>query len=302
MPKQAAYMLMWSPQAHTYGLYTPNSHDPLPITSESPVWFTWLDEISSFSFHSREGHICTVRKERVQRGNAYWYAYRRQHSKMVKRYLGRSVDLTIDRLEEIAAMVDIVGAGTSPKGIERSTSEPRNARAISQVPAFLYEKEQVSLDATPNTSLSMPHDLLETKLKAPHLRTNLVHRSHLTKRLQQGMESALMLVSAPAEFGKTTLLAQWLAESGTPVSWLSLEPEDNDPVRFLSYLIAALQKIHPQLGTLARALLEAPQNVPGERVLALLANDILYYAWIRWKCAEQHLSRLVAIHSASRRE
>jgi LuxR family maltose regulon positive regulatory protein len=57
------------------------------------------------------------------------------------------------------------------------------------------------------------------------------------------MERALTLVSAPAGFGKTTLLAQWIAESGLPAAWLSLEAEDNDPTRFLSYLIAALQTL-----------------------------------------------------------
>jgi ATP/maltotriose-dependent transcriptional regulator MalT len=76
-----------------------------------------------------------------------------------------------------------------------------------------------------------------------------VPRAHLTERLQQGAERALTLVSAPAGFGKTTLLAQWLMESGMPVAWLSLEADDNDPTRFLSYLIAALHT-HEALATL----------------------------------------------------
>jgi LuxR family maltose regulon positive regulatory protein len=89
------------------------------------------------------------------------------------------------------------------------------------------------------------------------------------------MECALTLVSAPAGFGKTTLLAQWLAESGTPVAWLSLEPEDNDPVRFLTYLIAALQTRNPQLGVNILGLLEASQSTPMESALIVLSNDII---------------------------
>jgi LuxR family transcriptional regulator, maltose regulon positive regulatory protein len=117
--------------------------------------------------------------------------------------------------------------------------------------------------------------LLYTKLHVPRPRAHLVSRSHLVKRLQQGMDYPLTLVSAPAGFGKTTLLAQWLAESDTPVAWLSLEPEDNDPVRFLTYLIAALQTVDAQVGTTVLDLLRTPQPPPPETVVALLTNDLL---------------------------
>src|SRR6266516_235083 len=96
------------------------------------------------------------------------------------------------------------------------------------------------------------HDLLlATKLHVPRPRAQLVPRSHLVERLQQGVAGPLTLVSAPAGYGKTTLLAQWRAATHTPVAWLSLEPEDNEPVRFLTYLIAALQTLDPHLGTRA---------------------------------------------------
>src|SRR5436309_3483072 len=77
-----------------------------------------------------------------------------------------------------------------------------------------------------------------------------------------------------AFFGKTTLLAQWIAEAGMPVAWLSLEPEDNDPTRFLSYLIAALQTLDSQLGATALVMLNIPQPAPPEIVLAALTNDL----------------------------
>jgi LuxR family maltose regulon positive regulatory protein len=96
----------------------------------------------------------------------------------------------------------------------------------------------------------------------------------LIERLQQGMEGSLLLVSAPAGFGKTTLLAQWLALSGLRAAWLSLEPEDNDPVRFLSSVIAALQTLDPSLGRTALLLLQASASIPLETVLALLTHDL----------------------------
>jgi LuxR family maltose regulon positive regulatory protein len=86
---------------------------------------------------------------------------------------------------------------------------------------------------------------------------------------------ALTLVSAPAGFGKTTLLAQWVTESRTPVAWLSLEPEDNEPTRFLTYLIAALQTLDPHLGASALALLAPPQPAELETVLSVLTNDLI---------------------------
>lgn len=116
--------------------------------------------------------------------------------------------------------------------------------------------------------------LLITKLQTPRLRKRLVSRSHLMQRLQQGMEQPITLVSAPAGFGKTTLLAQWLTQSGRPTVWLSLEDEDNEPNRFLSYLITALQTFDKHLGTKALSLLRSPQPPPLEVVLVLLINDL----------------------------
>jgi LuxR family transcriptional regulator, maltose regulon positive regulatory protein len=92
------------------------------------------------------------------------------------------------------------------------------------------------------------------------------------------MEAPLTLICAPAGFGKTTLLCQWLSESGSDAAWLSLEPEDNEPMRFLSSVIAALQTLDPHLGSSALALLQtippAPPPPP-EAVLAQLAAKLL---------------------------
>ena len=84
----------------------------------------------------------------------------------------------------------------------------------------------------------------------------------------------LTLISAPAGFGKTTLLSDWIHRSEMPVAWFSLDEGDNDPVRFLSYFIAALQTIDANIGKPALSALQSPQAPPMESVLATLINDI----------------------------
>ncbi|MCH8911722.1 MAG: helix-turn-helix transcriptional regulator [Chloroflexi bacterium] len=119
--------------------------------------------------------------------------------------------------------------------------------------------------------------LLETKFYIPRWRPGLVSRPRLIERLDQGTERKLTLVSAPAGFGKTTLLAEWLAAteaSERSAAWVSLDQSDNDPALFWAYFIAALQKVQSGVGEGARALLHAPQPPPIESVLTTLINEI----------------------------
>jgi LuxR family maltose regulon positive regulatory protein len=122
----------------------------------------------------------------------------------------------------------------------------------------------------------MAGPLLETKLHVPRWRRNLVARRSLSERLSRGTESALTLVSAPAGFGKTTLLAEWLtvaAADGRSVAWLSLDQRDNDPALFWTYLVAALNTGAPGGGAGALSLLQPPQP-PNEAGLVALLNDL----------------------------
>lgn len=118
--------------------------------------------------------------------------------------------------------------------------------------------------------------LLTTKLYIPPARPNLAPRPRLIKRLDEGLRPGhrLTLVSAPAGFGKTTLLSAWIHEKKLPVAWISLDEGDNDPARFLSYLIAALQTIQADVGQVARTMLQSPQPPPMESVLTMLINEI----------------------------
>ena len=122
----------------------------------------------------------------------------------------------------------------------------------------------------------MAGPLLETKLHVPRRRRGLVARPRLSERLSRGAESALTLVSAPAGFGKTTLLAEWLAAppaDGRSAAWLALDQRDNDPALFWAYLVAALKTAAHGVGASALSLLQSPQP-PIEAVLATLLNDL----------------------------
>lgn len=116
--------------------------------------------------------------------------------------------------------------------------------------------------------------LLATKLYVPRARSKRVSRPHLIARLNDAAERSLTLLSAPAGFGKTTLLSEWIAHSGRRVAWLSLDASDNDPVSFWSYVIAALQTLKIHLGEDALAALHSPQPPLLKSILTLLLNDI----------------------------
>ncbi|MCL4393373.1 MAG: hypothetical protein M1482_00890 [Chloroflexi bacterium] len=124
----------------------------------------------------------------------------------------------------------------------------------------------------------MKPGLLETKLFLPSPPPKRVERSRLVARLNEGLAAgrALTLISAPAGFGKTTCASEWVHLLDRPVSWLSLEPADDDPGRFFHYFVAALQRADPSLGLEAEEVLSAPagQRPPLESLATILLNDI----------------------------
>lgn len=116
--------------------------------------------------------------------------------------------------------------------------------------------------------------LLATKLYIPPLRTSVVLRPQLTERLHAGLHRKLTLIAAPAGFGKTTLVSTWLAACARPVAWLSLDEDESDLTRFLTYLVAALQTIAPTIGVGVLGILQSAQPPPSEAILTALLNDI----------------------------
>ena len=122
----------------------------------------------------------------------------------------------------------------------------------------------------------METSLLTTKLNIPPTRPQEVARPCLVERLQQGLNYNLVLVSAPAGFGKTTLLSEWVHGSKPPIStaWVSLDEGDNDPVRFWDYFVAALQTLQPECGEKILPLMHSSPQLSVEPILTALINDL----------------------------
>lgn len=122
----------------------------------------------------------------------------------------------------------------------------------------------------------MSETLLTTKLYIPPYPSNIVRRPHLLERLNEGLTLGrkLTLISAPAGSGKSTLVSEWIDRCERPVAWLSLDEGDNDPVRFLTYLITALHTFAPNFGKGILSAIQSPQFPSTESILTRVINEI----------------------------
>ena len=129
----------------------------------------------------------------------------------------------------------------------------------------------------------MDEILLSTKLNMPVSRGNVVLRQRLVNQLNAGLWAAdgfarrVTLISAPAGYGKTTAAIEWLAGLDPDILWLSLDEEDNDPVRFMSYLVAAFRQADAEFGARSLEMLQSPQPPQFEVFITLLINDLSAY-------------------------
>jgi LuxR family maltose regulon positive regulatory protein len=136
-------------------------------------------------------------------------------------------------------------------------------------PAVINGEEQTNA-----TALMQRDALLRTKLFVPPARSNAVSRPRLIELIQGGLDKTLILVSAPAGYGKTTLVSGWLHETGLSSAWFSLDEGDNDPVRFLQYLLAALQGVFPALQFDVLSILQGTQPTAYDGLANILINEI----------------------------
>ena len=320
---------------HTHLLQLDRTAEAIPVGS--PAWYTWLGNATSFVFRSRRGTF-TAYKERRGPTQEYWKAYRRRAGRLQRVYLGKSGELTLDRLNAAAAEL----------GNELSADAPTSGAAVLQTfpaPADVAEgvvkagsdhcgqdgsfglAERNSLYTTP--AIAAPDDaqslhLLSTKLAIPRLRAALVPRPRLTAPINTAIaqQQKLILIAAPAGFGKTTMIAEWLSSRSdgrvlkteliatslspqssvlsTQVAWLALDDTDNHLGQFLAYLIAALETVRPKLGAEAWALLRAQAaHPPTHAILTSLVNALAAVAdQIVLVLDDYHTITLQAIHAA----
>lgn len=246
----------------------------------TPGWYAWLATASTFAFCGDSGTF-TARKERAgnRRGGWYWKAYRTQHGTLSSSYLGKSEALTLERLNAAALT------------LRRASDAAGDARAD---------------DAPPASAGVRGDPLLSTKLRVPRLPPQHVGRAHLIARLQQALKHPLTLIAAPAGFGKTTLLSAWLHDASVPTAWVSLDSGDNDPVRFWSYILAALDGAQPggvhvddALGATGIPLLPSAQPPPMEAILTDVINRLAALsADVALVLDDYHVITAAPIHAA----
>jgi LuxR family maltose regulon positive regulatory protein len=116
--------------------------------------------------------------------------------------------------------------------------------------------------------------IISTKLTIPPLRPGLVNRSRLFQKLDRGLLCGFVLVSAPAGYGKSTLMSAWLRQSQHPGGWISLDDGDNEPSRFMGYLVAALRSVDPSLGEALEPLIQFQPKSDIETILTPLINQL----------------------------
>ena len=241
-----------------------------PITVGSPAWFAWLDQATTFAFVGATGRF-TACKEPRARGSSYWKAYRTVHGKLRRVYLGKSDDLTLERLHATAASLAAPPAGADEQPSLPGPVVPGGAHAHGSMPR------------------RDPVRFLVTKLFIPRLRPDVVPRPRLRARLDAGLDGRMTLVSAPAGSGKTTILSEWIHHSlvgRRAVAWLSLDAGDQDPLQFMRYLVTALAgRVPPpnaarpgmeatEIAGSILALLQSPQPPPLATLLPLLVNEL----------------------------
>src|SRR5262245_50314005 len=201
MPKAVAYVLVWSPERSRYELVERGSNKTWPIHGDDADWYNWLDTHRSFAFDGRVGRLNLLKESRKSGGSGYWYAYRRQGQHIVKRYAGRSAELAVSHLEQIAAALNTsTPIPTHVQAAQRTDGVPQNRTVTARQTAA----------PAPATTPSLQTPLLIPKLQPPRLHGELIRRDRLLAKLEAGLPRKLTLVSAPAGFGKTTLVRQWL--------------------------------------------------------------------------------------------
>jgi LuxR family maltose regulon positive regulatory protein len=280
MPKAAA-TLLWSPERERYEWQHRGENSAYPLSPEEEPGFLRLVDGTSFAFQGKHGRL-TLRKESRRHGQGYWYAYRSQGRRTRKIYIGRTPSLSIAHLEDVA---EALNAEPRASTDERSQVKGKTIPEL-QVVVSGEERDAALQGRLPDAVTTSPSGqhlpVLAPKLQLPRLRVSLVTRERLLTRLDTGLEGKLTLLSAPAGFGKTTVVSQWVADQSQrqthpPVAWLSLDPGDNDPIRFWRYVMMACQALQAESDQATLAWLPTRSSFassPLEPMLRTFLNEL----------------------------
>ena len=227
-----------------------------PIIVGTPAWYDWLEQHTSFLFADRAGSF-TASKSGSEPGTQDWEAFRTHAGKLHRLWLGPARMLTLALLQAAAQALSGEHAPAEP------ISLPPEQPAAAQLP--------LSGSAAPAVP---PSSLLRTKLYQPRSSSDVIPRAHLIERLNAGLSGTVTLISAPAGFGKTTLLVEWVQTIARPTAWLSLDANDNELRVFVHALAAALQSVFPDAFQATASLLKALQFPSLEQVATLFINDL----------------------------
>jgi LuxR family maltose regulon positive regulatory protein len=228
----------------------------IPIGSRR--WQAWLATNTRFAFEGGAGHFSA--QSELRRGIAYWYAYRRRGGRLFKTYLGKSEELTPERLEQASAQLAGHAPLTRLAGKADSSDLALALKGVSGGAAGAAEADETLLSVLPLT-----------KIKPPVLPEKLIERPRLTQRIK----SPATFIYAPSGFGKSTLLNEWRQACSMPVAWVSLDADDNQPSRFWFTLGTALQVIDPGLGRAWLKQLRISPRSNLSQIVVSLANEIV---------------------------
>jgi LuxR family maltose regulon positive regulatory protein len=184
-------------------------------------WYAWLTNHKGFTYQDESGSF-TARCEQIKGKGAYWYAYRRHDKKVRKKYLGKTARLTPQRLRQIAAEL------AETPGTVVTTAPTSNT--FSPLPKTTQAAVEASLLATKFTPPPKPP-------------VHTANRSRLTEKL----DAPIIYISAPAGYGKSILVSQWLRQAQVPYIWVTLDKNDDDQVRFWQVVLAAIKQVSPQV-------------------------------------------------------
>jgi LuxR family transcriptional regulator, maltose regulon positive regulatory protein len=230
--------------------------ESVPIDVGTASWYDWLEKHSSFLFVDHVGAV-TVRKNGTDRGESQWKAFRTRMGKVFTVSLGPSHALTLSDLQVAARR--LIGKHAHI-GL---TTESTVGSAAFRLPI-----------PEPAATTGSPRSLIRTKLYRPRNASDVITRARLIERLNAALGCEITLVCAPAGFGKTTLLTQWVQTIDRPHAWLSLDEHDNELPVFVQSLTASLQTAFPDAFEATTALRKAPRILPPDQIAPLLINDL----------------------------